>query len=172
MIGRTLLPGILFALAIWASAQAFAFEGEFLSSKKLQDAYRQFCPANIGELKNLPGEINVQSTSKNQGTYMAIMEMYDSWLGCDYQTDPIYKHFEDPVWIRETEAEIGKLGKEKYIDVRVADISETKERYKIERILDRAISNSGLSLEELLVLVVFEVSKAETQAIISALKSQ
>lgn len=165
MIGRTLLAGIALALSIWASTQALAFEGEFLSSQKLQKAYRQYCPANISELKNLPRKIKVE------GTNMIIMGMYDSWLRCDYQTDPIYKHLEDPVWIKKTEAEIHKVGKEKYIDARVAALAKTKERYKIERILDRAISNSGLSLDELLVFVVFEVSKAEGGAIISVLKS-
>jgi hypothetical protein len=168
MIVRTLLAGIaVAAFAVWASAQTLAFEGEFLSSKKLQQAYRHFCPINIGELKAL---LRTKKT-KVRGTTMLVVETYKDNLKCDYQTDVLYKSLENPDDIKETDEYIRKVGREKYVEQATASSSEIRLKYKIDLLLELAESSVGLSEDELFTLVAFEQVKSRKQALLLVVKS-
>ena len=167
MKSRTLLAGILLALLIWQPSRSHAFEGEFLSSQMLQEAYRRFCSANIDEFETLLANKKTMALGTNE----LVTEAYGSILKCEYDSDPLYKKLQDPTAIRKVEVLIRKLGKEKYADQNTASLVETKKRYKIDHILKIVEKGAALSENEVKILVAYAKTRALTEAVASALIS-
>jgi hypothetical protein len=164
---RTLLTGIVLALIIWQPSWSRAFDGEFLSSQKLQEAYRRFCPANTDELKTLLATKKTMALGVNQ----PVTEVYGSMLRCEYDSDPLYKGLQDETAIKRTEALIRKIGKEKYADQSAASLANAKRKYRVDHIFRIVEKGAALSENDVMILVTFERTKAQIEAIASVLRS-
>jgi hypothetical protein len=163
----TLLTGIVLALIIWQPSWSRAYDGEFLSSQNLQEAYRRFCLANTDELKTLLASKKTMALGINQ----PVTEVYGSMLKCEYDSDPLYKGLEDETAIKRTEALIRKIGKEKYADQSIASLANAKRKYKVDYILRIVEKGSPLSENQVKILVTFERTKAQIEAVASVLRS-
>jgi hypothetical protein len=164
---RMLLTGIILALIVWQPSWSRAYEGEFFSSQKLQEAYRRFCSANTDELKALLATKKTMALGINQ----PVIDVYGSMLKCEYESDPLYKGLEDLRAIKRTEALIRKIGKEKYADQSIASLASAKRKYKVDYLLRILEKGSPLSGNQVKVLVTFARTKAEIEAVASVLRS-
>jgi hypothetical protein len=164
---RTLLTGIVLALIIWQPPWSRAYDGEFLSSQKLQETYRRFCPANTDELKMLLASKKTMALGINQ----PVTEVYGAMLKCEYDSDPLYKALEDETAIKRTEALIRKIGKEKYADQSIASLANAKRKHRVDYILRIVEKGSPLSENQVKILVTFERTKAQIEAVASVLRS-
>ena len=163
----TMLTTIVLALIIWQPSWSRAYEGEFFSSQKLQEAYRRFCSANTDELKALLTSKKTMALGINQ----PVTDVYGSILECEYDSDPLYKGLADLTAIKRTEALIRKVGKEKYADQSIASLANAKRKYKVDYILRIVEQGSPLSGNQVKTLVTFARTKAEIEAVSSVLRS-
>jgi len=164
---RTLLTGIVLALVIWQPPWSRAYDGEFLSSQKLQEAYRRFCPANIEEIKTLLASRKTIALGTNQ----PVTEIYGSILKCEYDSDPLYKGLQDEAAITRTEALIRKIGKERYADQNTGGLARAKRKYRVDYILRIVEKGAALSESQVKILATFARKKAQIEALASVLRS-
>lgn len=167
MKNRILLVAILAALIIWQPSWSRAYDGEFLSSQKLQEAYRRFCPANTDELETLLANKKTMALGTNQ----PVTEVYGTLLKCEYNSDPLYKGLQDETAIRRTEALIRKIGKEKYADQNTAGLARAKWKFKVDHILRIVEKGSALSENQVKILATFAKTKAQIEALAEVLRS-
>ena len=164
---KILLAAIVSALIAAQPSWSHAYDGEFLSSQKLQEAYRRFCPANTDEFKTLLAASKTLALGSDQ----LVTELYGSLLTCEYSSDILYKSLQNETAIRRAEALIRKFGKEKYTDQNIAGLANAKKKYKIDHFLRIVKSGAALSENDVKLLVAFARKKAFSEALISVLRS-
>jgi len=167
MTRRTLLAGIILAVTIWQPSWVLAYDGEFFSSQKLQEAYRRLCAANVEEVRTLLAAKKTIAL----GTDKPVTEVYGSILKCDYDRDPLYKGLADETAITRTEVLIRKIGKEKYIDQSTASLALAKRKYKVGYVLKIVENGAPLSENEVKILIAFARTKAQIEAQAAILRS-
>lgn len=169
------LMWVVLLAACWGSTMVWA--DEYLSAKELQAAYRKNCPVNVSALK----EFLVKKKTRLKGTNRLIVNEYQLRvlpyekrsliLRCDFQIDPVYASMGDPANIAKTESAIRQLGKQKYIEATIDSLSSTKKKYQIDRLTALADSDTGMSFEELEVLIAFAKTRARSDAVVSVLRA-